>query len=132
MTPLLRTGLRLLTDRAIALEARVSAGDEDAWPGYLDVLRTLAALDRPERGAMLTTSAMAERLGITPKSLLRRAAKGEIQPALKAGKLIRWKGTEAVAALSGPRPCERSRMVARRVASRVATRAPRSPREAVP
>jgi hypothetical protein len=118
---LLARSVQLLTARVAALEERVRAGDESAWPLYLDALRTLAALDRPARGAMLTTRDMAERLGVTAKSLLRRAAKGEIRPAMRAGKLIRWRGTETVTALPGQRHEQRSRGVTRAVARRVAT-----------
>ena len=121
MAPLLLArGVHLLTARVAELEERVRAGDGAAWPSYLDALRTLAALDRPERGAMFTTAQMAERLGVTPKSLLRRAARGEIAPALRAGKLIRWRGTEAVAASDRQRPRQGSRGVTPTVAGRVA------------
>ncbi len=118
---LLARGLRLLIARVAELEARVVAGDESAWSPYLDALQALAALDRPERGAMLTTAQMAERLGVQPKSLLRRVARGEVRPTLRAGKLIRWRGDEAVAAPTRQRLGQVSRRVARTVASRVAT-----------
>ena len=127
---LLSRGLQLLAARVAELEERVRAGEEAAWPSYLDALQALAALDRPERGAMLSTREMAERVGVTPKALLRRAARGEIVPALRAGKLIRWRGTEAVAASGGQRPGQGSRGVAPTVATRVARNAPRRLSEA--
>jgi hypothetical protein len=47
------------------------------------------------RGELLTTKQMAERLGISPKTLLKRKATGEIRPALRLGArgraAIRWK-----------------------------------------
>lgn len=118
---LLTRGVQLVMTRVAELEERVRGGDETAWPAYLRALQTLVALDRPERGAMLSTRDMAERLGVTPKSLLRRAARGEIVPALRAGKLIRWRGTEVVAASGGQRPSQGPRGVTRSVANRVAT-----------
>ncbi len=90
---------RLLTDRIDTLEQRVREGDETAWPDYQDTLRTLAALLPhlgPERGAMLTTAEMADRLGVAPKTLLRHKAKGRITPTVAQGKLIRWKGNEVL------------------------------------
>ncbi len=130
-TPLLLArGLQLLTAHVSELERRVGGGDESAWSAYVEALQVLAALDRPERGAMLTTREMAERLGVTPKALLRRAARGEIQPAMRAGKLIRWRGSEAVAASGGQRPRQGSRGVASRVASSVARNGPRRSSEA--
>ena len=90
---------RLLTNRIDTLEKRVREGDESAWPDYQETLRTLAALLPhlgPERGAMLTTAEMADRLGVAPKTLLRHKAKGRIRPAVAQGKLLRWKGNEVL------------------------------------
>jgi hypothetical protein len=91
----LSRGLQLLTARVLELETRIQAGDASAWPDYCAALQTLAALDRPERGLLLKTSEMAERLGIQPKSLLRRARQGKVQPAVRSGKFIRWKSEGA-------------------------------------
>lgn len=118
---LLGRGLQLLAVRVTALEDRVRAGDENAWPPYLAALQALAALDRPARGGSLTTADMADRLGITPKSLLRRVKRGDVVPALRAGKLIRWRGDEAVTASPGQQPTQSPRGVTRTVARRVAT-----------
>ena len=91
----------LLTSRLAALERRVEQGDDHAWPAYLEAVRTLAAVSpqlAPEhRGALLTTAEMADRLQISPKTLLKRKARGELRPALQRGKLIRWRGDEAAA-----------------------------------
>ncbi len=90
---------RLLTDRIDTLEKRVREGDETAWPVYQETLRTLTALLPhlgPDRGTMLTTAEMADRLGVAPKTLLRHKAKGRIKPAVAQGKLLRWKGNEAL------------------------------------
>jgi hypothetical protein len=76
----------------------VQSGNETSWRDYLDGIRTLICLERalaPEnRGVMLTTQEMTARFGLTPKSLLRRKASGDIQPALQRGKLVRWSGSE--------------------------------------
>ena len=47
-------------------------------------------------GELLTTKAMAERLGIAPKTLLKHTKAGAIRPAVHRGKLVRWRGTEAL------------------------------------
>jgi hypothetical protein len=75
------------------LRARVNNGDEAALPAYLATMRTLTAvLEHVSPGQqLLTTRQMAERLGIQPKALLRRKARGVVKPALQKGKLIRWK-----------------------------------------
>jgi hypothetical protein len=90
----------LLTARVNELETRVRHGDENAWPAYLAVVSALSALVADtapgRRGELLSTRQMAERLGIAPKTLLRRKARGDVRPAMQAGKLIRWKGTETV------------------------------------
>ncbi len=89
---------RLLAERLDGLEKRIRAGDQAAWVPYLESARALGALlanlppDRRE--GFLTTAEMAERLNISPKTLLRRKARGEIRPAVQAGRLIRWKGSE--------------------------------------
>ena len=69
-------------------------------PAYLAAVSALPALVADttpgRRGELLSTRQMAERLGIAPKTLLRRKARGDVKPAMQAGKLIRWKGTETV------------------------------------
>ena len=56
----------------------------------------------PERrGAYLTTAEMAQRLNLSPKTLLKHKANGKIRPAVQQGKLIRWKGTEELIAEPG-------------------------------
>jgi hypothetical protein len=95
---------RVLEHRLAALLARVEDGQETAWAEFLEVARVLATfapLVAPgARGDLLTTKQMAERLGIAPKTLLRRRAKGQAVPALQLGRrgraAIRWRGDEAV------------------------------------
>ncbi len=82
------------------LQDRVQANDESAWPEFLQTLHLLVDLQSalaPERvGAMLTTAEMATRFGISPKTLLKRKNRGEIEPALQHGHLIRWTGRETL------------------------------------
>jgi len=77
--PLLRA-VRLIGARLMDLEARVNAGDENAWSAYIEAAAALAAvvpLTTPEaRGALLTTRELADRLQIHPQTLLRKAKKG--------------------------------------------------------
>lgn len=90
---------QLLVERIADLEARVRGGDETTWPEYLATVdcltRVLGHASPGQRGELLTTAQMAERLNIRPKSLLRRKARGDVRPALQRGKLIRWCGDEA-------------------------------------
>lgn len=89
----------LLVARLDALEGRLAEGD-DAWPAYCDTVRALAAVVEQSApgagGELLTTREMAERLGIAPKTLLKHTAKGKARPAIRSGKLIRWRGSEVV------------------------------------
>jgi hypothetical protein len=70
--------------------------------GALETLNALARLvpllAPGAHGELLTTKAMAERLGISPKTLLKRKASGEIHPAVQIGArgvaAIRWRGDE--------------------------------------
>src|SRR5262249_35799343 len=91
---------RMLAERLAPPEGRVQSGDEAAWSAYVETIRTLAlllpTLAPDHRGELLTTAEMAARIGIKPKTLLRRKARGEIKPAMQAGKLIRWKGSETL------------------------------------
>jgi hypothetical protein len=86
--------------------AEISCVDLDrviAADGALDV-RAETIVDRcaavfthitpGSRGALLTTAEMAERLGISPKSLLRQKSRGQIKPAHQRGKFVRWSGAE--------------------------------------
>jgi hypothetical protein len=75
---------RLLDERLDVLEKRIREGDEAAWDPYLQTVQTLtAALAHTAPGAggeFLTTAQMAARLQIAPKTLLRRAKKGQAEP----------------------------------------------------
>jgi hypothetical protein len=91
--------VELLWGRLAALEGRIREGDETAWSVYLVTLQVLVALlghvEPPGRTRdLLTTKEMAERLGIAPKTLLAHRRRGSVRPAIKKGKLIRWKGSE--------------------------------------
>jgi hypothetical protein len=95
---ILQRGLARLVPHIEELDERIGRGDTSTWPEYRDALRTLAiVLDQaaPGRGGeLLTTSQMAVRLGLSPKSLLRHKAAGSVRPAVQRGKLIRWRGDE--------------------------------------
>ncbi len=93
-----RAAVRLQA-RAVALEQRLDAG-EAVWGSYGETVRALAAvlpqLDPGSAGELLTTQQMASRLNLSPKTLLRRKARGEVRPALAKGKLLRWRGDEVL------------------------------------
>lgn len=86
--------------RLAQLEVRLREGDAAAWPDVLATASTLCAvlgqLMPGARGELLTTKEMAMRLGISEKTLLKHKSKGAVRPALQRGKLIRWKGNEAM------------------------------------
>jgi hypothetical protein len=91
---------RALVRRVEELEARVQAGEVALWPDYLEAVKALAtiapALAPENGGALLKTEEMAERLGVSVKTLLRKKAGGEIRPAVQKGKHIRWTGRETL------------------------------------
>ena len=93
---------KVLTARVEELRARLQA-EPGLWPDFLDVLRTLATITvtaAPEAGgALLTTAELAERVGVTAKTLLKRKGRGEIKPTIERGKFLRW-SPRVVATLS--------------------------------
>jgi hypothetical protein len=102
LSPVLPRAARLIERRLVQLEERVRQGDEGAWGDFIAALNTytavLAQLAPERHGGLLSTKEMAERLGIAPKTLLRRKARGEIRPALQLGQrgraALRWRGDE--------------------------------------
>jgi hypothetical protein len=89
----------LLIHRLQFLEDRLQDHDAETWAEFIRAvqgLATIAPMLAPDRGGhLLTTAEMAERLRVTPKTLLKRKARGEVRPAFQRGKLIRWRGNEA-------------------------------------
>jgi hypothetical protein len=89
-----------LADRVEALESRLGQGDDAAWQEYVEAVKVLllavSSLTPERHGAYLTTAQMADRLNLSPKTLLKHKASGRIRPAVQHGKLIRWKGNEEI------------------------------------
>jgi hypothetical protein len=82
--------------RIVELEERLEA-DPSAWSEFYIAVHALAAIEpRLGHGDMLTTGMMAQRLGLSVKTLLKHKKSGAIQPAVVRGKLIRWRGNEAL------------------------------------
>jgi hypothetical protein len=98
LSAVLQRSASVLATRLATLEIELEGGEESRWPDYIAVVHALAAIVpslAPENGgALLTTAEMAERLGISSKTLLRQKAAGGLRPALQRGKLIRWRGDE--------------------------------------
>jgi hypothetical protein len=94
-------GQRKLLARLEDLERRLDGG-EDVWAAYSDALRALVAITgqlAPEHGGpLLSTAELAQRLNVSPKTILRRKARGELRPAVVMGKrgrsALRWRGDE--------------------------------------
>jgi hypothetical protein len=99
MTPAHLALVRAVTrfvEKIEKLEPRLD--DPESWREYSNLVMVLAAIApqiRPEvTGELLTTADMAARLGIAPKTLLKKRKKGEITPAKILGKrgraALRW------------------------------------------
>jgi hypothetical protein len=88
---------RRLEHRLDELERRIDAGDESAWANLLATLEAAARLDERltpgAHGELISTKELAARLGVTPKTVLRRKGKGNLTPAIQHGRLIRWKAS---------------------------------------
>jgi helix-turn-helix protein len=100
LTARLEHAARRLCERLAMLEARLT--DDAAWDEYRETAAALAAilptLAPERRGWLLTTAELAERLGVSPKTVLRRKASGELKPAVVMGRrgraALRWRGDE--------------------------------------
>ncbi len=91
-----------LLARLVALESRIATGQdgEAIWHDYVRTLDVYLCLEdriavQAPTAPLLTTREMAERLGITVKTLLRRKKRGHIRPAVAHGKALRWQVTDA-------------------------------------
>ena len=102
MTAILKAACERLAARLDTLGAQLEAGDDGVWPVYLATANTLAALlpnlTPGSRGELLSTREMAERLGISSRTLLKRRKAGAIRPALVLGSrgraAIRWRADD--------------------------------------
>src|SRR4030095_3086391 len=77
-----------LCARLGALEDRLDA-EPEIWPEYAQLAAAIAAILpalRPEARGLMTTSQLAERLGVSPKTVLRRRKAGALTPAVELGK----------------------------------------------
>jgi hypothetical protein len=96
LTVALARAERRLLARLEELDARLD-DDATAWPAYCETAATLATIARQSRenGALLTTGELAERLNVSSKTILRRAKRGELKPALRAAArgsgALRWR-----------------------------------------
>ena len=77
-------GSDAFTERAQQLARRIADG-EDVWADYSAALRTLAAIvavpAATDARALLTTAQLAERLDVSPRTVRRRQAAGQLAPA---------------------------------------------------
>ena len=75
----------------------VAPKGEGAWLKDAAIAQALApivtALGQMKPQQLLTTKEMVERLRVRSKTLLRRKRRGELEPAIQVGNLIRWKTT---------------------------------------
>ena len=86
-----------LVARLQSLDAKLTAGNETAWPDYCQTAAALAAitpLTLPgASGQLLTTAQLAARMQVSPKTIRRRAKAGELEP-VRMGKrgrgALRW------------------------------------------
>lgn len=97
-TQTLKRACHLLLRRLVALEERVGEDLEGSWPQYLETAKVLASLlphTQPgAHGEMLTTAQMAQRLSVSPKTLLKWRKTGKVHPAQQNGArgraALRW------------------------------------------
>src|SRR5262245_61001921 len=72
----LQRAAELLAARLERLEARLSGDDDAVWREYRETVTALASvlaqMTPGRNGGLLTTAQMAERLHVTPKTLLKR------------------------------------------------------------
>jgi excisionase family DNA binding protein len=91
---LLTQAERRFIERAQSLGTRLDAGDEAAWPDYIAVVVAMKQLVGVEREPLMTTKTMAEKLGVTPKTVRRLGKAGKLE-AVRLGKrgtgAIRWR-----------------------------------------
>jgi len=86
---------------ALAWNLAADPADTGAWREYLAALDLLLRLeDRLARQAsdaraVLTTKEMADRLGISVKTLLARKKRGHVRPAVAHGKAFGWRVEDA-------------------------------------
>ncbi len=69
---------RRLVARLDTLAARLDAGDDAAWPDFLATVTALRALVPEERMPLLKTEEMAERLGVSPKTVRKLGKRGRL------------------------------------------------------
>jgi predicted DNA-binding transcriptional regulator AlpA len=92
-----------LEKRLSELDAAIERGERGDWAEYLQLVLALSLIGpatSPEAGGrLLTTREMAEKLGISTTTLLRRREKGQLRhDAVTLGErgraAIRWRGNE--------------------------------------
>jgi hypothetical protein len=84
---------RRLLARLEELDARLD-DDATAWIEYRDTATALATLATRQResGQLMTTAQLAEQFHVSSKTILRRKARGELQPAMQLSKrALRWR-----------------------------------------
>lgn len=91
-----------LADRLAQLEEQLQRDETAAWAEFREVAVALASilptLAPGRSGELLTTKQMAERLGVSAKTVLKRRKAGALRPAMVLGKrgraALRWNGSE--------------------------------------
>jgi helix-turn-helix protein len=97
LAPVMERATVRLVERLARLEQRLDADEESVWRAYVETARALAMLllvPSPSNHALLTTDEMAARMGISPKTLLKRRRQGLELPALQHGRLLRWRADQ--------------------------------------
>jgi hypothetical protein len=97
----LRRAVPLIEARLVELEAKITSGDESAWSAYLETLTAATMLQAQASpgagGELITTSELAATLGVAPKTILRRRAKGELKAVVTGRRgraALRWNAAE--------------------------------------
>jgi hypothetical protein len=96
VTPLalaLQRAQRKLLEQLERLESQVDAADAETRREFREVAVALARLAEAaeQRGDLMTSAELAQRLGVSTRTVRRRKQKGELTPALQSGRIVRWR-----------------------------------------
>ncbi|MBI4382370.1 MAG: hypothetical protein HY574_14425 [candidate division NC10 bacterium] len=103
LTTQLQHAALMLSKRLHQLEQQIREGSNAAWPEYAQIAQALATIHakNEQPAEYLSTRQMAARLGVSPKTLLRRKRRGQLAPAIQVGRLIRWQAGEPLRTAPG-------------------------------
>jgi len=92
-----------IIERLGQLEPRLDEGDATTWSAYCQAASALAAITSHtmpgSNGRLMTTRELAESMGVSPKTILRKRKTGEltaVQLGQRGRAALRWRGDEVL------------------------------------